>query len=469
MRRLLLVPALALALVGTPVLALQDVAPPPVQTTDVPVAPDETVTPGWQSAETPVDATLVGVTWEGEPGAEFTIESRAADGTWSPATPVEGDTEVDPGTKDAARAATVPEHATEPVWIGEDATAVRVTVTGDTPVTDVKVAAVDAEPAPVPDGAAGAIADVMGTVGGTERWLYGAVLLGIVALLVAVAFGWAPWRHRGRKWFALVALGALALSACVPAAQPPPSKSGGKSGGGSSGTAAPARPSITGRSSWGAQPFGCGTPEYAPTLKIAAVHHTVNSNTYSSSQAAALVRGIQAYHMGTLGYCDIAYNFLVSRGGTIFEGRAGGVDRPVIGAHAGGFNTASTGIALIGDYAGAQPPSAQWNALVALLAWRLHAAGIDPAKGATTTAASSPCGCVRYPAGQSVRFPNALVSHRDLDFTSCPGDAFAPRLGELRNAVQARLTAPATTTTKATTTTSTTTSSTTTSSTTTTT
>ena len=35
--------------------------------------------------------------------------------------------------------------------------------------------------------------------------------------------------------------------------------------------------------------------------------------------------------------------------------------------------------------------------------------------------------------------PNAIVGHRDLWPTACPGDAFYPRLGELRNAVQPRI------------------------------
>jgi N-acetylmuramoyl-L-alanine amidase len=411
----------------------------------VPVAPDQTVEPGWQSPETPVDAALVGVTWQGDPSAEFTIESRGADGTWTAATPVEGDGEFDPGTKDAARAATVPAHGTEPVWIGEDATAVRVTLQGDAPATDVAVAAVDAPSAPVPDGAAGALGDTFGAVHGTSRWLFGAALLGVAALLAACALGWSPWRFRGRKWLVLLGLGALVLTACVPATKPPPPAKKSKSTSGAPGVVAPARkPSITSRSSWGAQPFDCGTPDYAPALKLAVVHHTVNSNNYSPSQAAQLVRSIQAYHMHTLGYCDIAYNFLIARDGTIFEGRAGGTSKPVIGAHAGGFNTASTGIALIGDYSGSQPPGAQWNALVDLLRWRLSAAGIDPSQGATATAASSPCGCVRFPNGQSVHFPNAIVGHRELDFTECPGNAFFSRMGELRGAVQAGISTAAT-------------------------
>ncbi|HUV10990.1 MAG TPA: hypothetical protein VMX12_08420, partial [Acidimicrobiia bacterium] len=74
MRRLLLLPALAFVLLGAPVLALQSTPPPVPTTEDLAVsAPSETVVEGWASAETPVDATLVGVRWNGDPAAEFTV------------------------------------------------------------------------------------------------------------------------------------------------------------------------------------------------------------------------------------------------------------------------------------------------------------------------------------------------------------------------------------------------------------
>ena len=50
------------------------------------------------------------------------------------------------------------------------------------------------------------------------------------------------------------------------------------------------------------------------------------------------------------GWDDIGYNFLVDKYGQIFEGRWGGVDRNVVGAHAQGFNQGSVGVALIGSY-----------------------------------------------------------------------------------------------------------------------
>ena len=94
-----------------------------------------------------------------------------------------------------------------------------------------------------------------------------------------------------------------------------------------------------------------------------------------------MVRGIQSYHMDANGYCDIAYNFLIDKYGQIFEGRDGGIDKPVIGGHAGGFNTGSVGVALIGDYSTVKPTDAQWQALVHLLRWRLSVGGVDPADG----------------------------------------------------------------------------------------
>ena len=115
-------------------------------------------------------------------------------------------------------------------------------------------------------------------------------------------------------------------------------------------------PLILSRASWGAnERIRRGRPRYADAVRFAVVHHTAGSNSYTRAQSASIVRGIQRYHVLGNGWDDIGYNFLVDKYGQIFEGRYGGVDRNVVGAHAQGFNTGSSGIALIGTYDGNAP------------------------------------------------------------------------------------------------------------------
>ena len=116
----------------------------------------------------------------------------------------------------------------------------------------------------------------------------------------------------------------------------------------------------------------------APAVRLAVVHHTAGTNSYTPAQAAAIVRGIEVYHVQGNGWNDIGYNFLVDRFGTVYEGRAGGIDRNVIGAHSEGFNSGTVGVALIGNFTNATPPQAMQDALVKLLAWRLDVAHVDP-------------------------------------------------------------------------------------------
>jgi hypothetical protein len=182
----------------------------------------------------------------------------------------------------------------------------------------------------------------------------------------------------------------------------------------------------------------------APALKFAVVHHTVNGNTYGPGDSASLVRGIQAYHMDALKYCDIAYHFLIDRFGQIFEGRAGGINKPVVGGHAGGFNYGSTSAALIGNYQNVGVPTAQYNALVHLLRWRFSAARVDPATEFWHKVGSSPCNCQRWPAGSITYFSYRILSHTDVDFTECPG-SMQQRMATLRAQVKAGVVFPPTT------------------------
>jgi N-acetylmuramoyl-L-alanine amidase len=186
-------------------------------------------------------------------------------------------------------------------------------------------------------------------------------------------------------------------------------------------------PPILSRLTWGAnEAIRRAPPSYAPSVQFALVHHTAGTNSYTASQSAAIVRGIEVYHVQGNGWNDIGYNFLVDKYGQIFEGRYGGVDRNVIGAHAEGFNTGSVGVAMLGTYGSAAPPLVARNALANLLAWRLDLAHVDPRSTLTWVSG----GNARFAAGVPVIL-RAVSGHRDTGFTSCPGAALYAQLGAI--------------------------------------
>lgn len=457
-RHLLMIPAVVLVLLGAPAVALDSSGSDAPAVADVQLPLGDAAGPGAQAAtETPAD--MVGVKWDGDPDAEFQVEvRREGSDTWEPAATL-GATDVgaDEGSPDARSAARARDGAlvSDPVAV-EDTSAVRVTVVSGT-VSDVSVATVVSAERSAPSGSAGAWG---GSIPGTpDRFGYAIALVILGLVLGLIALGWSPWRSR-RTLTVLGVTALLVLTACVPPPPPPPPAPPPEPS--SPSDALAPQPAIIPRAQWGAQAFSASPdcqpgPEIASSVKFAVVHHADTPNTDSSDFGRTRVLNIQAYHMGTLGYCDIAYNFLIDRYGQIYEGRAGGIARAVVAAHAGGFNNGSTGVALLGTFTSEQPTGAQWDSLVSLLAWKLSVHHVNPSLGFTTTAGSFSGS--RFPAGASVSMPNAIIGHQDVDFTECPGAAFYPRLGELRNAVQPRVgwAAPVTTTTSTTSTTTTTT------------
>jgi N-acetylmuramoyl-L-alanine amidase/FlgD Ig-like domain len=147
----------------------------------------------------------------------------------------------------------------------------------------------------------------------------------------------------------------------------------------------------------------------------------------------SIIRSIYAYHIHSNGWCDIGYNYLVDKFGRIWEGRYGGITKPVIGAHTGGFNTNTFGVSLIGNFTSTTPSSAMLGAVEKLFAWRLGVYYRDPLGKATTTAGYFSGS--RYAAGSTVTF-NVISGHRNADLTSCPGDAAYTKLPTIRNAVK---------------------------------
>ena len=168
-------------------------------------------------------------------------------------------------------------------------------------------------------------------------------------------------------------------------------------------------------------------PDVASKLVGAVLHHTAGSNDYSTvAQAEAQIRGDQAYHF-SLGWCDIGYNFIVDKWGNIYEGRANSMSQAVIGVHAGGFNTGTVGVAMLGTY-DAAPSAATQQAVAQIIGYRLAAYGVDGRGSMSYTTG----------VGENSKFKNQTVTlprifgHRDVAYTACPGNGGYAALPNIR-------------------------------------
>lgn len=129
------------------------------------------------------------------------------------------------------------------------------------------------------------------------------------------------------------------------------------------------------------------------------VHHSAETSSDptggSLEESSASLRGIQRFHIEENGWGDIGYHFLIDAAGRIFEGR----ELRWQGAHAGGANNAQNiGICLLGDLERRAPTPAALKSLELLVA------------------------------DLRTRFKireNRLYAHRELNTTTCPGDALS--------------------------------------------
>jgi uncharacterized protein with LGFP repeats len=205
------------------------------------------------------------------------------------------------------------------------------------------------------------------------------------------------------------------------------------------------KPPITTRALWGADnPAGGCPPRGAPELGGAAaavIHHTVNANDYSPQEAPGIVLGICRFHVYGNGWNDIGYNALVDRYGTVYEGRAGGLKKPIVGAQAQGFNAQTTSIASIGDHTAEPITPAATRSIIRYLAWRMAAIRAFPVKAypvtGTVQLTSAGGSQSRYPVGTTIAVPR-IVGHLTLGLTSCPG-SIDPQIPAIRTAVQKRI------------------------------
>ncbi|MEU4242311.1 N-acetylmuramoyl-L-alanine amidase [Actinoplanes sp. NPDC026619] len=168
-------------------------------------------------------------------------------------------------------------------------------------------------------------------------------------------------------------------------------------------------------------------PTYTGPVGVFFVHHTATGNGYSCADSAAIVRGIQAYQVRTKGWDDIGYNFLVDKCGRIFEGRGGGVNRSVLGAHTMGFNSNASAIAVIGTFDGVGVSPTVRTAIATVAAYKLGAAGNPPDGKVVITSGGGP----RYAAGARATLWR-ISGHRDAGRTACPGDSLYRQLPAIR-------------------------------------
>ena len=191
------------------------------------------------------------------------------------------------------------------------------------------------------------------------------------------------------------------------------------------------------REEWGAdESIRTWEPEYASTIKAATLHHTAGTNAYTADQVPAMIRGIYRYHAVSRGWGDIGYNVLVDRFGQIWEGRYGGLESTVIGAHAGGFNTGTVGVALLGNYDSVDTTAPMIDAAETFIAWKFSLFDVDPT--ASTKLTSGGGGTAKYPRGVTVKVPT-IFAHQDVGNTLCPGRYGYAQLPGIRTAVAQRL------------------------------
>lgn len=198
---------------------------------------------------------------------------------------------------------------------------------------------------------------------------------------------------------------------------------------------------VVARSEWGADEsmrFSGGTEKspqvFFPVQKLI-VHHTATGD--GGADPAAAIRAIYAYHANDQGLGDIAYHFLIDRNGVVFKGRYSGpvgtttadtitgendAGYSVRGAHTGGANSGTVGIAILGTHTTTAITPATRAALVQMLAWESERHLLDPR--ATTTYTN--------PVDSSTRLVPNISGHRDWSSTECPGETLYLELPAIR-------------------------------------
>uniref|UniRef100_A0A8C6QXE6 Peptidoglycan recognition protein 1 n=2 Tax=Nannospalax galili TaxID=1026970 RepID=A0A8C6QXE6_NANGA len=117
------------------------------------------------------------------------------------------------------------------------------------------------------------------------------------------------------------------------------------------------------RSEWKAKASKCSTGLQQP-IRYVVISHTAGSTCDTPASCQQQARNVQHYHMNTLDWCDVGYNFLIGEDGLVYEGRGWNIK----GAHTGPtWNPISIGITFMGNYMDRVPPQRALRAALSLL------------------------------------------------------------------------------------------------------
>lgn len=142
--------------------------------------------------------------------------------------------------------------------------------------------------------------------------------------------------------------------------------------------------------------------EYEPrkATEFLVIHHTGFPGKDKDSTAA----DIHKFHQETNKWAGIGYHYLIRKNGMIEQGR----HPDMVGAHAQGHNKTSIGICLAGNFNLGKPTDAQMDSVKELCRWLCQKYHLNP------------------------RAKGAIVGHRNLNDTDCPGKHLYKRLPEIR-------------------------------------
>jgi hypothetical protein len=154
------------------------------------------------------------------------------------------------------------------------------------------------------------------------------------------------------------------------------------------------------REQWGADPQAQCDQTAERAGQVVLVSRSLATSDYTRPEAAAVVRGLQAFDMLSRGWCDLGAAYVVDRFGRSFAGRTAPAGTPVAGQGNPGFDASAVGVAVLAADPAAAPTTAQVAGMVPLVAGLLAPAHADPA-GSTVVVAGP--GSALHAPGEQVR------------------------------------------------------------------